>query len=218
MTRPTVRAIPLALLATLAVVVVVSSAACSGGGGGGGGDDETPTPTPVFVADRCQIVWENDVSPSVVDLYLLDAPVGAWVLSSTHQYAFTTSGFFAAFFGGLDLNTGDFDTSVVASAGTFALTLNGTEAGRSVSFEDADVQALYTLDTAGNPLALAGTGGTGVFDGLWSDPYSQNVTAGNGSVTVAFDGTSRTLGVDLSYAVCYTGSGDLFRPSHRRLR
>ena len=209
---------PLALLATLVAVVAVSSAACSGDGGGGD-DDETPTPTPVFAADRCHIVWENDITDSVKDLFLLDAPVGEWVLSSNHQYSFSTSGFVASFFGGLDLNTGDFVTSYVASSGAFALTLNGTEAERNVSFDDGDAQSLYTVDSAGLPVALAGTGAIGAFDGLWSDPYSQNVTAGNGTVIVAIDGTARAIGIDLSYAVCYQGNG-LFRPAaaHRRLR
>ena len=211
---------PLALLATLVAVVAVSSAACSGDGGGGdGGDDETPTPTPVFAADRCQIVWANDVADSVKDLFLLDAPVEEWVLSSNHQYSFSSSGFVATFFGGLDVSSGDFVTSYVTSSGAFALTLNGTEAGRNVSFDDDVAQSLYTVDSAGLPVALAGTGAIGAFDGLWSDPYSQNVTAGNGTVIVAIDGTARAIGIDLSYAVCYQGNG-LFRPAaaHRRLR
>lgn len=201
----------LTLLATFAAALAVSSAACTGGGGDDD-DDDGGTPTPVFEADRCHIVWENDVSAEVRDLYVLDAPVGAWVLGSNLQYSTSSSGFQAAFFGGLDLVTGEFATTAIVTTGTFALVLSGTEANLGVGFDDVDPQSLFAVDTSGDPAAFLGTGGTGRFDGFWSDPYSQNVSPGNGTITVLLEGTARTLGVDLSYAVCYTGDPILFRP------
>ena len=198
----------------MAAVVAVSSAACSGGGGDD--DDDGSTPTPVFDADRCHIVWETDAAGDLKDVYVLDAPVAAWVIGSSHQYSTSSSGFQAAFFGGLDVASGEFETTAIVTTGTFALNLSGTQAGDGLSFDDADPQSLFAVDSAGNPAAFLGTGGAGEFGGLWSDPYSQNVSPGNGAITVVLDGTARTLGLDLSYGVCYTGGPILFRPNHPR--
>ena len=208
------RAHSLTLLTTLAVVIAVSSAACTGGGDDD--DDDGPTPTPEFDADRCHIVWENDVAGGLKDLYVLDAPVGAWVLGSNHQYSTTSSGFQAAFFGGLDVASGEFDTTAIVTTGSFELSLSGTQAGNGLGFDDLDAQSLFAVNSAGDPAAFLGTGGIGQFDGLWSDPYSQNVSPGNGTITIVLDGTARVLGADLSYGVCYTGAPILFRPIHPR--
>lgn len=198
----------------MATVVAVSSAACSGGGGDD--DDDEPTPTPVFDADRCHLVWENDLAGGLKDLYVVDAPVAAWVLGSDHQYSTSSSGFQAAFFGGLDVASGEFETTAIVTTGTFALSLSGTQAGNGLGFDDLDPQSLFAVDSAGAPAGFLGTGGTGSFDGLWSDPYSQNVSPGNGTLTVLLDGTARVIGVDLSYGVCYTGAPILFRPGSPR--
>lgn len=202
----------LPLLATLAVAAVVSSAACSGGGGDDD-DDGATSPTPVFEADRCQLVWQTDVSTTVRDLYVLDAPVAAWVTGTNHQYGVSSSGFQAGFFGGFDLNTGDAATIAFLTTGSFALVAPSTEAEHFVDFQDDVAQSIHYLDSAGNPAMVAGTGGTGELAGLWSDPYSQNVTPTNGEITVFLEGTAHTIGADLSYGICYTGPGDLFRPA-----
>lgn len=195
----------------LAVAAVVSSSACSGGGGDDD-DDDGGSPTPVFEADRCQIVWLNDVTATVKDLYVLDAPVAAWVLGSNHLYSVSSSGFQAGYFGGFDLATEEALVTAIVTTGSFSLVLSGTGTGQGLGFDDEVPQTLsYT--SGGVPTVVAGTGGTGSFDGFWSDPYSQNVSAGDGSITVMLDGTAHTIGTDLAYGICYQGQGSLFRPA-----
>ena len=207
----------LTLVVTAVAAAAVLASACAGGGGGDD-DDDGASPTPPFEADRCQIVWQNEIDPARRDLYLLDAPVGSWVLSSDLRYSVSGTGFRAIFVAGFDLAAGTWDTQAIATSGSFALVLEGTDAGRVLGFEDGTPQPFAVLDSAGAPGAIAGTGGTGFFDGFWSDPYSQNVLAGDGEVTLTVDGTSRTLGVDLSYAVCYKDEDVLFRPDSRVVR
>jgi hypothetical protein len=191
------------LLATFVAVVAASSSACSGGGGGGG-DDDSPTPSPTFEADRCQIVWRNDVTTSVKDVYLVDASVGTWVLNTAMQFAVTDTGFSGVFYRGLDLNTATWALQAITTTGTFSLLTSGTETGQILGFDDVEAQSLWSVSSGGDPVAVIGTGAAGSFSGFWSDPFSQNVTPGSGTVTLAIDGTAHTLGIDLSYAVCYT--------------
>lgn len=191
-----------ALLATAAL----AAAACTGAGDD---DDDaaSPSPTPVFVADGCQIVWVNRADPggSTADVYVVDAPVSTWVIG-THQYGTAASG---RFYKGYVLETGAWESSALASNGSFALTAASTTAGNVVRFQDTTPQDYLLLDSAGNPIAIAGTGGTGTFEALLSDPFSANVTGGSGTLQIAIQGTSYELGQDLSYAVCYEGSSPL---------
>lgn len=186
--------------ATLLAVTAVSFAACSGDDDGGDGAD--PTPTPAFPADRCHIVWSTE-SEERTDLFVLDAPFANWVTSSSHALVTGTGGFRATYLG--DYEVGTDSAAVVAAVTTGTIAIATGEPGPSVflDFENEVPRPLFHVDTAGNPTAFAGSGGTGTFSGFWSDPWSANVVPGSGTISVLVDGTSRTLGSDVSYAVCY---------------
>ena len=181
----------------------VASVACSGSGGGG---TTTPTPPPPFVPDGCQIVWmseETAAAPSIVDVMLLDVPIGDWAVG-THAYA--AAGPRGLFYKHYDLSTGAFTARAIEQTGSFQLFATSTSSGGFVHFVDDTAQELVLVDTAGNPVASEGTSGTGSFFGPLSDPFAQNVLPGSGAMSVVFAGTAEQLGHDLSYAVCYHGS------------
>ncbi len=193
----------LSLAGTAAVAV-----ACAGGNGD---DDDTssPTPTPVNV-DYCQIVWVTQEPPIAVgtttyDIFLVDAPLGAWT-TGTKSYGVSAPGtFVGVFYDGRETDTGPARNAAVTTSGSFGLVLaNGTTTDAGVQWSDTSVQQFFALDqAAGTVGAFTGTGGTGSFDGVWSDPDTLPLTPGSGLVTVVWMGTSLQLGVQGSYARCY---------------
>lgn len=186
----------------------VAAAACTGGGGDDDDDAASPSPTPPFVADGCQIVWSSPVATGptgVVDVYLFDAPISAWTVG-THGYGAPATG---RFFRAYDLDTGTFDYVALATSGSYTMTAAGTTAGTFVRFVDETPQPFYVLGTAGAPVALAGTSGTGTFDGFLSDPYAANVSPGQGEMSIMVGTTSFSVGGNLSYAICYEGAAPL---------
>lgn len=197
---------PLLLLLTL-VSAAVAAAACSGSGGGG--DTTTPSPTPTFVPDGCQIVWMTNVTPGpggLVDFYVVDMVAADWTVG-THLYANPSPR--GVFFKSYDLTSGAYAARATATTGTFTMIAATTTNQHFVHFEDTVPQHYFLLDTNGSPAADEGTGGTGSFSGGLSDPYAQNVTPGTGTVTILFDGTARTIGSDLAYAICYVGTSPI---------
>lgn len=190
-----------ALFVATLLATAVSFAACTGGGDDGG-DGPDPTPTPAFPADRCHIVWSTE-SAERTDLFVLDAPFASWVTSTSHALTTGTAGFRATFLGDYDVLT---DSAVVVAAvttGTISVVTAEPGPASFLSFDSEVPRPLFHVDSAGTPVAFAGTGGTGSFSGFWSDPWSANVSPGSGTIAVLVEGTARTLGSDLSYAVCY---------------
>ncbi len=205
----------------LSFALAVAAAACTGGDD----DDATPSPspTPVFDADACQVVFLNRVTPGpngLVEFWIVDVPVADWVVG-THLYAAPggpierPSG---QWYENYDLDAETFSRHAVATSGSFVLTAVTQTSGLFIRLVDDEPQAVWTVGTAGL-IAYQGTSGAGLFEGFLSDPYSANVTAGIGAVTVLIEGTSRELGQDLSYAVCYKNTA-LARPDrmHETLR
>lgn len=207
------RFLSVARLCAMLLTASVAVAACTGGGDDDDDDAASPSPTPPFTADGCQIVWISPVAAGPagrVDVYLLDAPIAAWTVG-THAYGAPATG---RFFRAYDLNTGGYDYRALATSGTYTMTFAGTTAGTFVRFEDDTPQPLYLLDTAGAPAALAGTSATGNFEGFLSDPYAANVQPGQGDLSVMVGTTAFSLGGDLSYSICYQGDAPL-KPGRR---
>ena len=197
----------LARLGAMLLATAIAAAACTGGGDDDD-DGASPSPTPPFTADGCQIVWIDQIAggpAGLVDVFLLDAPIAAWTVG-THAWGGPATG---RFFRRYDLNTGDYDYRAVVTSGTYTMIFAATTAGNFVQFEDDTPQSLYLVDTAGQPSALAGTSATGTFDGFLSDPFAANVTPGQGDFSVMVGTTSFSLGGDLSYSVCYEGAAPL---------
>lgn len=199
------------LLGALGIAVV----ACTGDDDDD--DGATPSPTPVFNADACQIVWLNRNTADLVEFWLVDVPVADWTVG-THAYgapggpiAHVTASWYEDY----DLVTETYSRRAVATSGVFTFRAVTQTSGAFVRFEDTSPQPIWTIDTAGALVANQGTSGTGAWEGLLSDPYSANVTAGEGSITLVIDGTARELGQDLSYAVCYKNAA-LARPERMR--
>lgn len=197
-------------------------AACSGGGDGGDGG---PTPTPTaFVPVGCQIVWINRDPPGqsdVIDYYLVDGPASVWT-TGTHAYQqgdpTGATNLTGAFVDDYHLPSGAIGQAMVATAGTFLLTVESVGVtGSAVAFDDDTAQAYYLIDSAGNLAASQGTSGTGSFAGVWSAPDDPDVTEGSGTVEVLFQGTNLTVGQTSTYALCYD-AGSSFAPLSREAR
>lgn len=200
-------------LALLLVALAAAAVACTGSGD----DDDvaSPSPTPPLAADGCEIVWVTNTTPGpngLVDLWLVDVPIGSWTVG-THLYG----GITATWYEDYDLDDLDGETygrRAIATSGDFALSAVSTT-GAFVRFVDSEPQMIWTLSTAGALVASQGTSGTGLFEGLLSDPFAPNVTPGVGTITLVIEGTSRSLGQDLSYSVCYEDAA-LTRPERLR--
>lgn len=194
--------------AALLLTATVAAAACTGGGGDDDDVVPSPSPTPAFNADGCQIAWIDHIDgapSSVVDVFLLDAPVAAWTVGS-HGWGSPATG---RFFHRFDTNTSGYDYRAIVTSGAYTMLFATTTAGNFVQLADDVAQPVYLLDTAGSPAALAGTSGTGTFEGFLSDPYAANVTPAQGDFSIMVGTTAFSLGGDLSYAICYEGAAPL---------
>ena len=189
----------------------IAAAACSGSKSKSAAGSPTPSPI-VFNPTSCQVVWVTDqTAPNVIDYYVVDAPVSVWAAGTT------TAGFFqgdpsgatdvtGAYVRGFDVATQTRQAAMVATSGTFQISLASTNpigAGQPVSELDSTPQDYFLLATNGALTVDEGASGTGSFDGQWSKPQDPNVTHGVGTVTVMFDGSSLIMGQSFSYALCY---------------
>lgn len=193
--------LPLVFVATATAAVAV---ACSGGGAAGDDTTTTPTPTPSPV-DACQIVWVSaDADSSLRDVFLVDAPLADWT-TGANSYAVTSP--LGLYYRGKDpSNPAAFALSAAAcTSGAFDLVLgNGTVTSASIAFNDSAPQTFFAFDESNAEIgAFVGTGGTGSFSGLWSNPQSPDPIPGSGTIEIHYLGTSLVLGGITSYATCY---------------
>lgn len=204
-----------------AMLAAASTASCSGGGGDDG-DGGSPTPTPGPVTS-CQLLWVTRDPPGqsdVVDYYLVDAPLSSWVSGDEAFYLGDPDGITnvtGAWVDDYDLVDREWAQAALATSGVFTLTLTSgadrVAAGMPVGFEDVLPQAYYLLGPGGELTSSIGPGGTGTFDGVWSDPASADVEEGSGTITIAYFGSAMTLGVDLAYGKCYAASSAFAPPA-----
>ena len=182
------------------------------------GDDDDGA----FTALRCAIFWARENPDETIDVYVVDQPVSDWT-TGTGEYDPGAPPLGAGPVGWFAYHTPDGSLTEAArlaktTAGTFALTVAGTEAGDAVAFTDGTAQTMVDARTAAG---LVGTGGAGSFDGVWSDPFAgtaDDIDWGDGTLTVAFLGSSITLGGDAfggrsSYAQCSDQETSAFAPA-----
>lgn len=195
--KPVLRVLALTFTAALVASVAVS---CSGGGDDDDDDDGSTTGTPTNV-DYCQIVWATP-DEGAFDVFLVDAPIGQWS-SGTKSYGINSP--IGVFYNNQPADQSQPALSAaITTSGQFDLVLaNGTVTGAGVEFTDTSNQNFFAYGQSNGVIgAKVGTGGTGTFSGVWSPPEGP-LTGGDGNITIAYEGTSRLIGAQGSYAICY---------------
>lgn len=212
--RPLSTRSSLALLAAFAALSGVTACA----GDEAGDDDEGGA----FVAARCAIYWARENADQTLDVYVVDQPASDWS-DGEGEYDPGPFPLGAGPVGWFAYHTPDGSLTEAAllartTSGTFTLTVAGIEAGDAVTFVDGTAQAMVDARTN---LGTTGTGGTGSFDGVWTDPFAAtaaDVDWGDGTLHVAFLGSSITLGGsalggESSYAQCSDQETSAFAPA-----
>lgn len=195
--RAAFRILALTLTATVAAGVAAS---CGGGGGDDDDDGATTTSTPVNV-DYCQIVWATP-DEGAFDVFLVDAPIGQWS-TGTKNYGINSP--IGVFYNNQPADqTQPALSAAITTSGQFDLVLaNGTTTAAGVQFADTTLQNFYAYGQSNGVIGMkVGTGGTGTFSGVWSPPEGP-ITGGDGNITIAYEGTSRLIGAQGAYAICY---------------
>jgi hypothetical protein len=186
----------------------MGAAACSGDDD----DDGSDTPQPIDPTG-CQIVWVTRDPPgqtNTFDYYLVDAPVISWETGDETYYVGDPTGaanVTGAWVDDYDLVQREWEQAAVATSGVFTLTMgsgaNPVAPGVDVAFDDASPQDYFLLGANDELTVSIGNSGAGAFDGEWSVPGSPDVEEGSGTITIAYFGSSLTLGTDVAFAQCY---------------
>ena len=181
-----------ALVLPFAAASLGAAAACSGVGG--------PRPRPVEPTD-CTLLWYRAREGGRFDLYKVEMPAADWAPGTRSYDGVVRLG---VFYYGLSDADGDglFEQhldAASATSGTFTVGGSGLDEGDTVTFEDTVAQSYFGLGDA-----LLATGGTGVFDGVWSpseieEGEGEPAYAEGATLTLAYAGSSLELGSD-SYA------------------
>jgi hypothetical protein len=198
------RRISLALSLAGLVAAAVIVGAC---GGGGGSSNPVASPTP-FNPTNCQVAWLTAAASQAgaYQVYVIDMPIANWT-TGTKAFSPSAGGNSATFYYELDLSTSVAKAIGHASSGSFAVTAGGTTAGDSISVTDSAGVTLF--DATGLSGAVIASGGTGTFDGVWSDPSpNANPVFGSSSsaISVVYAGSSLSIGAQGSLGICYQQS------------
>ena len=175
----------------------------------------TPTPPEDPPVRHCQIVWLQNGTAGLVDVFVLDGPEESWSIAGEGEFDEFTGWYQpdVEFDPEATVYTATLGTNaaMVSSSDSFAFTvgLNTTDVAAPVSVDDPDANRLYTIDDEGAPTtAVFGTGIVMTFDGEWTDPEEESLTPGTGEVTVlvavgATNSAMVTVGDFGSYGICY---------------
>lgn len=198
------------LLLISVCVTAIFGAACSSKSGGGDGATGSPTATAL---SNCEVLWASPgTNAGHYDIYVVDAPLANWT-TGDHSFDLTVGMETAAAF------YDEYDDSVVpptylsraiSTNGTYSVVdSGGTDMGQQVTLTDSSGQIFYAINGSGVVGAMVGSGGTGNFQGVWSDPsMPDNPTPGmSGSqIVIKYMGNSVTVGTTITYALCYDAS------------
>lgn len=195
------RFVSLSLVVAAAGALSLASACSSSSSGSSG----TPTPTPTTITD-CEIIWQNQnpTNSNNVDEYFVGLPVASWQSGASTYDATNNVGIYVI---NLDFTSGTVDAAGEATNGDFTLTVAGTAANDSASFNDTAAQQYWDAAGSGTTLGgLVGSGGTGSFTGTLADPNNLAIS-GSGTITVNI-GTSGAMqfgdgGGGADAALCY---------------
>lgn len=160
-----------------------------------------------FRPEACALLWYRARPQGRFDLYKVELPATEWTTGS-HDYDGNVR--LGVFYYGLVDGDGDgrfeqYENAAAATSGSFALTVAGVEAGDAVAFQDGSPQSYLGVGDA-----LVASGGTGGFDGVWSEPDvdgggEEPVWAQGASLTLAYAGSSLTFGSDAygAFGLCW---------------
>lgn len=216
MTRSKNRSLLALSLLCVTAAVIGSSAACSPGKRAG---SASPTPTTL---SHCQIVWASTgQTQGHYDLFVVDMPIADWT-TGTKQYDRSVAGeeHEALFYDEYDPSvspTPGYLSRAITTNGDFNVTVpTDTSPAASVSFVDSSGQLFWALDGSDNIGVQLGSGGTGNFVGVWSDPADGvDPTPGAGTINITYNGTPVAVNGSpnayISYATCYD-AGAAFAP------
>ena len=202
----------LMLLISLCVTSIFA-AACTKSGGG---DSATASPT-ATVLTNCEILWASAGSTaSHYDIYVVDAPIAAWT-TGDHSFDLTVGmEISAAFYDEYESATKMYLGRAIATNGTYSVVdSGGTAAGQQVTFTDSSGQLFFAINGSGVVGMQVGSGGTGNFQGVWSDPSMPNTpTPGDSTshINITYMGVPEVIGSTITYALCYDASTTTFAP------
>ena len=104
----------------------------------------------------------------------------------------------------------------ISTNGTYSVVdAGGTAAAQQVTFIDSSGQIFFAINGSGVVGMQVGSGGTGNFQGVWSDPSApNNPTPGNpGShINITWMGVPEVIGTTITYGLCYDASTTTFAP------
>lgn len=158
-------------------------------------EEPTPTPTPSGSVP-CTVAWFSNAPGGTLNVYLLTMPRAEWTTGS-QSYDPSAGRHGRYYYRAAATDLSSYEATGIAVDGTFDLVVAGTMPGDSVSFTDSVAQTYF--DGSGRtPGPSIGSGGTGTFDGEWSDGSNY----GTGTVEIAHAGSNLTIGLLGSYAIC----------------